>query len=528
MKINLLNIGAKPLMNVPEEIANTCDETLLYVIYYLKNAKIVTGKSKNKEFFEISVDNTTYLFTLTNKDGMNYIHAAKTINEGSITNVEFSDANMIRILFFLKIEKLAVLAEKVNDHLVSNHSIKDISSYINAADSDPDPVIALLTQMGEIILQAKKDNSFAIDLQVRNLENKDLHNITFKENNGLVYFTGKKISVNEIDTTLSTTFTEMEKQMIPVMPDSYIPANWTNILCAQIKLSSRFEKPFRNILLYGPSGSGKSTGTRGMAKKLGLPYVKITCSPDSEIFDFIGELIPNTDKYGDKKTGEVLSSLNLPSFEDIENDFTGSYMKLFGQEPDAYASPSDCYNEVYRRGLESKPGEVNDFLYKESPLIQAVRNGYFCELQEPNIIKRAAVLVGLNALMENSSDGATYTLPTGEIIKRHRNCVIALTTNLDYEGCKKLQQSVFSRIDLVKEVPYPKEEEMMQRVILSTGFKDKEALSKMVSVAKQINVFCDKNDIMDGVCGPRELENWAKLSLLINEMDGITEQTVSD
>lgn len=314
------------------------------------------------------------------------------------------------------------------------------------------------------------------------------------------------------------TLTPEETNLIPIMPQSYVPSKWSQRTCQKITLSGQFEKPFRNLLLYGPSGSGKSTGTRAMAYSLGLPYVKITCSPDSEIFDFVGQLIPNTDKYGEAATDDVLQNLNIPSFEDVEMDFAGTYQLLFGHAPDKYAEPADCYKEILQRGIASSKEGVNDFIYVESPLIQAVRNGYFCELQEPNIIKRAAVLVGLNALMESFADGATYTLPTGELIKRHPDCVIACTTNLDYEGCKKLQQSVFSRMDLVVEVPYPTADELASRVRATTNFPDEQMLHKMANVIGDINDFCKKNDITDGVCGPREFENWAKMAIILEQI----------
>lgn len=49
--------------------------------------------------------------------------------------------------------------------------------------------------------------------------------------------------------------------------------------------------------------------------------------------------------------------------------------------------------------------------------IKALKNGYLVEIQEPSTILQPGVLVGLNSLLEQSG---TITLPTGEVILRHR------------------------------------------------------------------------------------------------------------
>lgn len=51
----------------------------------------------------------------------------------------------------------------------------------------------------------------------------------------------------------------------------------------------------RNFLLRGPAGTGKTMGAKAIAAGLNLPYMKYTCSAQTEIFDFIGMIFPDSE-----------------------------------------------------------------------------------------------------------------------------------------------------------------------------------------------------------------------------------------
>lgn len=306
-------------------------------------------------------------------------------------------------------------------------------------------------------------------------------------------------------------FSNEEESKMLKPSDSYVTPAWVRNICGKIKGSSRFEQPFRNVLLTGPSGTGKTTGAVAVAYGLGLPYAKITCGPDTDFFDLIGQMLPNTEK---ADANELYSKLDLPSFEDVENDFSGTYRKLFGKEPDKFAQPADCYSEILNRIL-SGIQTSKDFTYVESDFLKAVENGWVVEIQEPTVIKRSSVLVGLNSILETDTSTASITLPTGKTIRRHPDTVIIMTTNSDYEGCGKIQQSVLSRMDIVMQIENPSIAETVERTKAKTGFKEKMLLAKMANVMNEINTFCREHDIRDGVCGPRELKNWAQESILV-------------
>ncbi|WP_026658615.1 AAA family ATPase [Butyrivibrio sp. AC2005] len=320
-----------------------------------------------------------------------------------------------------------------------------------------------------------------------------------------------------------------EEARVPQMGDWYVVPEWSMKTAKRIAASNRFRKSIRNILLYGPSGTGKTEGSQAIAEMLGLPYYTQTCSPDDDKFDILGQLIPNTGKGKTGDTDEACKQLDIPTFSDVENDFKTSFMKLFGKEPGKLDSEADCYQEITKRLLEKNAGDENDFVYVKSELIQAIKHGGFCEIQEANIIKRASVLEALNPLLAGGGKDNFIKLPTGEVITRHPDCVIAFTVNREYEGCNDLQEAVYSRINLIKQIPEPSEDELFSRTKAQTGFDNAALLKKMAKCVVEIHQYCREKDITGGVCGPRELIDWAQDAILESEdrgEDKISEKAV--
>ncbi len=313
---------------------------------------------------------------------------------------------------------------------------------------------------------------------------------------------------------------EEEEKRVPDLGEWYVVPEWSIKTARRIAASKRFRKGISNILLYGPSGTGKTEGSQAIAEMLGLPYYSITCSADDDKFDLIGQLIPNTGKGKAENPDEACRELDIPTFSDVENDFKMAFTRLFGKEPGKLDSESDAYQEITRRLLEKENNDENDFVYVESELIQAIKNGGFCEIQEANIIKRSSVMEALNPLLANSGKDSFIKLPTGEVIRRHPDCVIAFTVNRDYEGCNDIQEAVYSRINLIKEIPQPSEDELFERTKAQTGFNNVTLLKKMAKTVVDIHQYCREKDITGGVCGPRELIDWAQDAILESEERG--------
>ena len=121
------------------------------------------------------------------------------------------------------------------------------------------------------------------------------------------------------------------------------------------------------------------------------------------------------------------------------------------------------------------------------------------------MITQPGVLVGLNSLLEQNG---SITLPTGEIIQRHPDTVVIVTTNVTYEGCRTLNQSVVDRMSLVEDIELPSPEIMVQRAMAVTGAKDEYQVSQMVQVVNDMAEYMRKNGITDGTCGMRSLIDW--------------------
>ncbi len=325
-------------------------------------------------------------------------------------------------------------------------------------------------------------------------------------------------------------FSEVEKNMIPSLPSWYVIPKEVVDICKHASLTTGKPTQMRNFMLRGPAGTGKTMGAKAIAAGLGLPYMKYTCSAGSEIYDFIGQVLPVFDETstGDAKLDEerkelksmgginyanVAKLMKLPELDDMDYDPTGVYESLTGVVK-ADATTQECMSIVLNRVADKikelsktveTPSKGQTYIYEETDFIKALKNGYLVEIQEPTVIVQPGVLVGLNSLLEQEG---TITLPTGEIIERHPDSVVVVTTNVDYEGCRGLNQSTVDRMSLVMDVELPTPEIMTQRAMAVTGATDEYRISQMVGVVNDMADFCRKNSISDGNVGMRSLLDW--------------------
>ena len=319
-----------------------------------------------------------------------------------------------------------------------------------------------------------------------------------------------------------------EQALVPALPEWYVIPPEVVDICKHAKLTTGKPAQMRNFLLRGPAGTGKTMGAKAIAAGLGLPYMKYTCSAGTEIYDFVGMVFPNTEhSNGDAQLDQereqlrslggmtyenVSKLLHLPDLEDMDYDPAGVYQALTGVENQA-ATAQDCMALVLEkvtekvRRLSATPTEssVQTYTYVETDFIKALKNGYLVEIQEPSTILQPGVLVGLNSLLEQEG---TITLPTGEVIRRHPDAVVVVTTNVSYEGCRGMNQSVVDRMSLVKDIELPSPEVMAQRVMAATGAEDEYQVAQMVQVVCDMADFCRKNGVMDGAVGMRSLLDW--------------------
>ena len=323
----------------------------------------------------------------------------------------------------------------------------------------------------------------------------------------------------------------MEESMVPKLENWYIIPDEVVDICKHALNTTGKPMQMRNFLLRGPAGTGKTQGARAIAAGLHLPYMKYTCSASTEVFDFVGMVFPKTDSMttGDAeldKQREMLQAMgginyanvakimNLPDLDDMDYDPAGTFFSLTGVENDD-ATSRDCMAVVMDMVTEkikqlTKPAEQESnsgqtYTYVETDFIKALKHGYVVEIQEPTVITQPGVLVGLNSLLEQTG---SITLPTGEVIQRHPDTVVVVTTNITYEGCRSLNQSVVDRMSLVEDIELPAPEVMAQRAMAVTGATDEYQVTQMVQVVNDMAEYMRKNGITDGACGMRSLIDW--------------------
>ncbi len=311
---------------------------------------------------------------------------------------------------------------------------------------------------------------------------------------------------------LSTrSFTTSESALIPKLESWYVIPEEVVKICRHAQATTSSSQPMRNFMMRGPAGTGKTEGAKAIAAGLGLPYVHITCSANTEIFDLLGQMLPEVSGMAQENVGTG----ELPSFDDIRFDPPTAYASLCGvydetvTEEQVYAKLVEAIEQ--RAKSECEDGEKAEthqrFRYVDTPFVQAMRHGYVVELQEPSIIANPGVLVGLNSLLDRC---AAITLPTGERIMRHPDTVVIVTTNNDYAGCKAMNQSVISRMNLVMDIDEPDADVLTKRVAGITGCGELHIIRKMAETVKNIAERCRETMITDGCCGVRELISWVQ------------------
>lgn len=337
--------------------------------------------------------------------------------------------------------------------------------------------------------------------------------------------------VGKYPLTPGRTLSALELSLIPKLPEWYIIPPEVVDICKHAQKTTGRPMQMRNFLLRGPAGTGKTMGAKAIAAGLGLPYMKYTCSANTEIFDFTGMIFPETDAVSTgspelDREREILKSMGgisyanvaklmrLPDLDDMDYDPAGVYQALTGVENLA-ATVQDCMSVVLEKvtekvqalskRAENRQSSGQNYAYVETDFVKALKHGYLVEVQEPSTIIQPGVLVGLNSLLEQEG---SITLPTGEIIRRHPDTVVIVTTNVSYEGCRSMNQSVMDRMSLVKDIELPEPEVMVQRAMAVTGCADEYLVSQMVQVVNDMADYCRKNSITDGACGMRSLIDW--------------------
>ena len=299
---------------------------------------------------------------------------------------------------------------------------------------------------------------------------------------------------------------EKYQNLIPNLPDSYKVNPDTQEILSMI-----VNTPSRLFMMEGDSGSGKTTDTKIIAQLLGYPRFVFTCGPGTEEISLMVSLVPNVDS-----TAKITES-ELPTYEDFKIDPASALAALTGNyqgEIDEAKAFQELLNAAIQQGYQQAKQE-KDFVKIESTIIQACRMPAVIEIQEVAMIEKPGTLTRLNALFD---DDAKTDLLNGEIIERHPDTVVIMTTNMDYIGCQMFNESVLSRMQLVQHRKELSVEEMTERAVMKTGCKEKDLIYRMATAIRKIKQYLRDKQIRGGVCGYRELENWVLSYMVSNDL----------
>lgn len=243
--------------------------------------------------------------------------------------------------------------------------------------------------------------------------------------------------------------TEEEQSLVWQKPLSHIESEAEKRVYHEIVRNwNRGEMKISTILLEGDAGSGKTQLTKALSADFGLPYTKVTCFSDMDKSDVLGSILP------------VLSE------------------------------------------KDDESGRV-EYRYYPSEIVRAYENGWLLEIQEPTMIRDAAVLMALNSALE---PGGSLNLPT-RIVHRHPDFITVITTNRGYNGYRPLNEALRDRVQHAEKLDMPPKAVMMERAKAKTGYRYETELSLLAETIMLLDETARANAIK-GVAGMRSYIFW--------------------
>ncbi|WP_407083108.1 AAA family ATPase [Paenibacillus aurantius] len=296
--------------------------------------------------------------------------------------------------------------------------------------------------------------------------------------------------------------TDIEEKLVWKKPISHKTSEEERRISQEVKRNwNRGEMKIANILLEGNAGSGKTQLAKALSASFGLPYTKVTCFADMDKSDIIGAILPVISSEQLEKLDPVLQSV-LKALDE-NNGFqstTGILMEALGL---TQVQAALKMKQLLKLAVEQTNGEAVEYRFYPSEIVRAYQKGYLLEIQEPNVIRDAAVLMALNSALE--LDGS-INLPT-EIIRRHPDFIAVITTNRSYVGARPLNEALRDRVQHSEKMDLPTKEVMVERVKVKTGYQDEKVLSVLADTIKILDTTARANAIK-GVAGMRSFFYW--------------------
>ena len=242
--------------------------------------------------------------------------------------------------------------------------------------------------------------------------------------------------------------TEEEQSLVWQKPPSHIESEAEKRIYQEVVRNwNRGEMKISTVLLEGDAGSGKTQLAKALSADFNLPYTKVTCFADMDKSDVLGSILP------------VLS--------------------------------------------EKDKSDTIEYHYYPSEIVRAYENGWLLEIQEPTVIRDAAVLMALNSALE--PDGS-LNLST-RIAHRHPDFIAVITTNRGYNGYRPLNEALRDRVQHAEKLDLPPKAVMMERAKAKTGYQSENVLSLLAETIMLLDETARANAIK-GVAGMRSYIFW--------------------
>ncbi|WP_409346742.1 AAA family ATPase [Paenibacillus sp. MBLB4367] len=297
--------------------------------------------------------------------------------------------------------------------------------------------------------------------------------------------------------------TDLEKDLVWKKPLSHKVSVEERRICKEVKRNwNRGEMKIANILLEGDAGSGKTQLAKALSADFGLPYTKVTCFADMDKSDIIGAILPVISKERLEKLEHSEQNVLKAIYEsDGFQSITEIWMNELGDTREQAALKM---KQLLKRLEQNTEDEVVEYRFYPSEIVRAYQKGYLLEIQEPTVIRDAAVLMALNSALE--LDGS-INLPT-EILRRHPDFIAVITTNRGYGGTRPLNEALRDRVQHTEKMDLPTKEIMIERAMAKTGYKDEQVLDVLADIIIVLDRTARLNAIK-GVAGMRSFFYWA-------------------